>query len=179
MHFSHFGGCEILPKHSSCRSNIKMDKSHVTSSNRGYLRHHCRAKEWTFVENNFLLKFNLKWIYEWKLCEKIQLRSWSKLPSKLLSCTGFLYIKLAVSLCSFSPFSFPFNFQTAEALVLKFGTLPLICVFSNTFSAIMISFFVQQLFTVLYQNGPKLKCGRVFKYNVISKANVKNPEHSF
>ena len=34
-----------------------------------------------------------------------------------------LYIKPAVSLCSFSEFSFPFNLQKANALVLKFGTL--------------------------------------------------------
>ena len=34
---------------------------------------------------------NLKQICGWKLCEKIQLRSWSKMPSKLLSGIGFLY----------------------------------------------------------------------------------------
>ena len=34
----------------------------------------------------------------------------------LVLCTK-LYIKLAVSLCSFSHFSFPFNFRTADALV--------------------------------------------------------------
>ena len=42
----------------------------------------------------------------------------------LAFCTK-LYIKLAFFLCSFSQFSFPFNFRTAEALVLKFGPLPL------------------------------------------------------
>ena len=52
----------------------------------------------------------------------------------LVFCTK-LYIKLAVALCSFSQFSFPFNFPTANALVLKFGTLPLSCLFSNTLLA--------------------------------------------
>ena len=48
------------------------------------------------------------------------------MPSKLHGCIGFctkLYIKLAISLCSFSQFSFPFNFQTANALFLKFGAM--------------------------------------------------------
>ena len=51
----------------------------------------------------------------------------------LVFCTK-LYIKLAVSLCSFSQFSFPFNFRTANALVLKFATLPLSGLFSNNSS---------------------------------------------
>ena len=58
----------------------------------------------------------------------------------LVFCTK-LYIKLAVSRCSFSQFSFPFNFQMANALVLKFGTLPLRCLFSNTLLAIFDIFF--------------------------------------
>ena len=45
----------------------------------------------------------------------------------LVFCTK-LYINPAVSLCSFSQFSFHFNFRTANALVLKFGTLPLCCI---------------------------------------------------
>ena len=58
----------------------------------------------------------------------------------LVFCTK-LYIKLAVSLCSFSQFSFPFNFQTADALVLKFGKLPFRCLFSNTLLAMFDIFF--------------------------------------
>ena len=58
------------------------------------------------------------------------------MPTKLLACLGFLYKvvhKLALSLCSFSQFSFPFGFWTANALVLKFGTLPLSCLFLQSF----------------------------------------------
>ena len=58
----------------------------------------------------------------------------------MVFCTK-LCIKLAVSLCSFSQFSFPFNFETANALVLKFSTLPLRCLFSNTLLAIFDIFF--------------------------------------
>ena len=69
-----------------------------------------------------------------------------KMPSKLPGCIGFLYkvvhIKLAVSLCSFSHFSFPFNFRTAYALVFKFGTLPLSGLFSNTLLAIFWYFIL-------------------------------------
>ena len=68
----------------------------------------------------------------------------------LAFCTK-LYIKLAFSLCSFSQFSFPSNFRTAEALELKFGPLSLYHFFSNTCLRFLISFFVQELFTVLYQ----------------------------
>ena len=53
----------------------------------------------------------------------------------LVFCTK-LYIKLAVSLCSFWQFSFPFNVRTANALLLKFGKLPLRGVFYNTLLAI-------------------------------------------
>ena len=91
-----------------------------------------------------------------------------------------LYIKLAVSLGSFSQFSFPFNFRTANALVLKFGTLPLSCRFSNTLLAICDIFFRSKIIhRFAPKNGPKLTCGRVFPHNFISKANLKNPEQHF
>ena len=97
----------------------------------------------------------------------------------LVFCTK-LYIKLAVSLCSFSQFAFPFNFRTANALVLKLGTLPLSCLFSNTLLAIFDILFCS---TVIYRfvpkNGQKLTCGRVFQHNFISKANLKNPSARF
>ena len=67
-------------------------------------------------------------------CE-VGLKSHQSCLVALPFCTK-LYIKLATSLCSFSQFSFPFNFQTAEALVLKFGPLPLYHIFSNTLLAI-------------------------------------------
>ena len=57
------------------------------------------------------------------------------MPSKLLGCTK-LHIKLAVSLCSFSHVSFPFNFRTANAFAWKFGTLSLCCLFCNAMLAI-------------------------------------------
>ena len=75
---------------------------------------------------------------------KIQRQSWNNCHQScliaLVVCPK-LYIKLAVSLCSFSQFSFPFNFWMANALVLKFGTLPLRCLFSNTLLAIFDSIF--------------------------------------
>ena len=82
------------------------------------------------------LKFLLNRIFWWKPCEKIQRRSWYKMPSKLLGCIGFLY-KVVHKTGRFSvfisTFSFPFNFPTGNALVLEFGTLPLSGLFSNTF----------------------------------------------
>ena len=80
----------------------------------------------------------------------------------LAFCTK-LYIKLAFSLCSFSQFSFPFNFQTVEALVLKFGPLPLYHFFSNTLLAIVDTFFRSRVIhRFVPKNGPNLTCGRVF-----------------
>ena len=97
----------------------------------------------------------------------------------LVFCTK-LYIKLAVSLCSFSHFSFPFNFQTTNALVSKFGTLPLRCLFSNILLAIFDIFFRSNVsHRFVSKNGPKMTCGRVFQHNFISKANLKNPEQGF
>ena len=82
----------------------------------------------------------------------------------LVFCTK-LYIKLAVSLGSFSQFSFPFNFRTANALVLKFGTLPLSCRFSNTLLAIFdILFRSRVIHRFVPKNGPKLTCRRVFQH---------------
>ena len=97
----------------------------------------------------------------------------------LVFCTK-LYIKLAVSLCSFSQFSFPFNFQTANALVLKFGKIPLRCLFSNTLLAIFDIFFGSKVIhRFVPKNGPKMTCERVFQHNFISNANLKNPEQGF
>ena len=97
----------------------------------------------------------------------------------LVFCTK-LYIKLAVSLCSFSQFCFPFNFRTASALVLKFGTLPLSGLFYNTLLANFdILFRSKVIHRFVPKNGPKLTCGRVLQHNFISKANLKNPEQGF
>ena len=91
----------------------------------------------------------------------------------LVFCTK-LYIKLAVSLCSFSQFSFPFNFRTANALVLKFGTPPLSGPFSNSLLAIFDIFFRSRvIYRFVLKNGPKLTCGRVFQHTFISKENLK------
>ena len=68
-----------------------------------------------------------------------------------------------VNLCSFSQFSFPFNFQMANALVLKFGTIPFRCLFSNTLLAIFDIFFRSKVIhRFVPKNGPKMTCGRVF-----------------
>ena len=96
-------------------------------------------------------------------------------------CTK-LYIKLAVSLYSVSQFSFPFNFRTANSLVLKFGTLSLSGLFSNTLLAIFDIFFRSiVIHRFVPKNGPKLTCGRYFQHtsNFISKVNLKNPEQGF
>ena len=60
-----------------------------------------------------------------------------KLLVALVFCTK-LYIKLAVSLCSFSQFCFPFNFRTDNALDLKFGTLPLSGLFYKMFCLLLL-----------------------------------------
>ena len=118
-----------------------------------------------------------------KPCEKVQLRSWCKMPSKLLGVLIFctkLYIKQTVSLCSFSQFSFPFNFPTANAVVLKFCTLPLRYRFSKSLLAIFdILFPSRVIHRFLPKNWPKLTCGRVFQHNFISKANLKSRQRCF
>ena len=86
----------------------------------------------------------------------------------------------SMSLCSFSQFSFPFNFQTANSLVLKFGLLPLRCLVANTVLAIFDIYFRSKvILRFVPKNGPKMTCGRVFRHNFISKANLKNPEQAF
>ena len=66
-----------------------------------------------------------------KFSGEVSIKCHQSCSAALVFCTK-LYIKRAVSLCSFSQFSFPFNFRTANALVLKFGPLPLSGLFSNT-----------------------------------------------
>ena len=114
-----------------------------------------------------------------KFSGKVGIKCHQSCTVALVFCTK-LYIKLAVSLCSFSQFSFPFNFQTANALVLKFGTLPLRCLFSNTLLAIFDFFFRSKVIhRFVPKIGPKMTCGRVFQHNFISKANLKSPEQGF
>ena len=102
------------------------------------------------------------------------------MPSKLHGCIGFLY-KAVHKTGRFSVFfftiSFPFNFQMANALVLKFGTLPLLCLFSKNLLAIFDIFFRSKVIhRFVPKNGPKMTCGRVFQRNFISKANLKTPQ---
>ena len=67
-----------------------------------------------------------------------------------------------------------------NALVLKCGTLPLRCLFSNTLLAIFDIFFRSKVIhRFVPKNRPKMTCGRVFQHNFISKANFKNPEQGF
>ena len=97
----------------------------------------------------------------------------------LVFCTK-LSIKLAVSLCSFSHFSFPFNFRTANALVLKFGILLLSCLFSNTLLAIFdILFRSRVIHRFVPKNGPKWHAGVFFNITLFQKANLKNREQGF
>ena len=53
----------------------------------------------------------------------------------------------------FKEFSFPSNFRTGNALVLKIGTLPLGCLFSNTLLAIFDILFRSR---VIYRFVPKM-----------------------
>ena len=65
-------------------------------------------------------------------------------------------------------------------MVLKFGALPLRCLFSNTLLAIFDKFFPSKVIhRFVPKNGPKMTCGRVFQRNFISKANLKIPEQGF
>ena len=134
----------------------------------------------TKITFGFFLKFLLKRIFWWKPCEKfsgeVGIKCHQSCTVALVFCTK-LYIKLAVSLCSFSQFSFPFNFQTANGLVLKIGKLPLRCLFSDTLFTIFDIFFHSKVIhRFVAKNGPKMTWGRVFQHNFISKANLKNPE---
>ena len=114
---------------------------------------------------------------------KIQFKVGIKCHQSCLVALGFcvnLYTKLAVSLCSFSQFSFPFNFRTAKGLALKFGTLPVNQLFSNTFLAILISIFRSRVIhRFVPKNGPNLTCGRVLLHNFISKGNLKIQSKGF
>ena len=85
---------------------------HTKNKQKQQLRHHYRARNWTFDENHFwsLSKFPLQRIFWWKPCEKLQWRSWYKIPSKLLGCIGFLY-KVVHKTGRFSLFIFTFYFS--------------------------------------------------------------------
>ena len=100
----------------------------------------------------------------------------------LVFCTK-LYIKnikLAVSLCSFSQFSFPFNFRTANVLVLKFGTLPLRCLFSNILLAIFDIFFRSKVIHhFVPKNVPKMTCGACFSTYLHFKSEFKKSRARF
>ena len=133
------------------------------------LRHHYRARNWTFDENSFLVSSENS-IWNGSMGENRQKEFHCEVGLKchqncfvpLAFCTK-LYIKLAFSLCSFSQFSFPFNFRTAEVLVLKFGQIPLCHLFSNTLLAIFDIFFRSRVIhRFVPKNGPNLSCGRVF-----------------
>ena len=150
------------------------------------LRHHYRARNRTSDENHFLASSYSSFSNGSsgenrvkKISGEVGIKCHQSCTVALVFCTK-LYIKLAVSLCSLSQFSFPFNFQTANVLVLKFGILPLRCLFSNILLAIFDIFFRSKVIhRFVPKNGPKMTCGRVFQQNFISKANLKNPEQGF
>ena len=78
------------------------------------------------------------------------------MPSKLLISIGFLYKvvhKIGFFSVFVSQFSFPFNFRTAEALVLKFGLLALYYLLSNMLLAIFDIFFRSR---VIHRFVPKM-----------------------
>ena len=137
-------------------------------------KHPCFSLLWLKARKSLIglfLKFLLKRTFWWKPCGKFSVEVGIKCHQSctvaLVLCTR-LYIKLAVFLCSFSQFPFPFNFQTANALVLKFGTFPLCCLFSNKLLAIFDIFFRSKVIHRLIhvpKNGPKMTCGRVFQHN--------------
>ena len=86
----------------------------------------------------------------------------------------------AIFLCSFSQLPFPFNFQTANALVLKFGTLPLSGLLSNTLLALFDIYFLSRVIHCFVPKiWPKLTCRRVFQHKFISQANLKKSRARF
>ena len=87
-----------------------------------------------------------------KCSGKVDVKCYQSCLIALVFCTK-LYIKLAVSLCSFSQFSFPFHFRTANAYDLKIGTLPLGCLFSNTLLAIFDILFRSR---IIHRFAPKM-----------------------
>ena len=99
----------------------------------------------------------------------------------LVFCTKlYTCIKLAVSLCSFSQFSFPFNFRTANALVLKFCTLLLSCLFSNTLLAIFDIFFSFKNYSPFCtEKWAKIDMRERFQHNFISKSRARFLVHRF
>ena len=144
------------------------------------------ARNWTFDENHFWsflkvsFKTNLLVKTVWKkFSGEVGIKRHHSCLVALVFCTE-LYIKLAVSLCSFSQFSFPFNFWTANALVLKFGTLPFSGLFSNILIALFdILFCWRVIHRFVPKKWPRLTWGHVFQHNLNSKANLKNPEQHF
>ena len=150
------------------------------------LRHHSRARNWTFDENHFFgffLKFLLKRIFWWKPCEKIQWRSWHKMPSKLLGCIGFLY-KVVHNTGRFSVFIFPnffpFYLSNGQCLGLE--------IWHTSSQWSFLQYLVSDFWYIMpfksfspfcAKNGPKLTCGHVFQDNFLSEANLKNPEQGF
>ena len=88
-----------------------------------------------------------------KVCGEVGIKCRQSCTVALVFCTK-LYKKLPVSPCSFSQFSFPFNFGTANALVvLQRGTLTLSCLFSNTLLAIFDIFFRSR---IIHRFVPKM-----------------------
>ena len=80
------------------------------------LRHHYRARNWTFDENHFVVSSSSSF---WnassgenrvkKFSGEVGIKCHQSCLVALAFCTKLL-IKLAISLCSFWQFSFPFNF---------------------------------------------------------------------
>ena len=152
---------------------------------RSILRHHYRARNWTFDEDSILVSSESSiWIgsmgenRQKEIRCEVGLKCHQSCSVALAFCTK-LYIKLAFSLYSFSQFSFPFNFRTAEALVFKFRPLPLYHLFSNTLLAIFDFFFCWRVIhRFVPKNGPNLTCGRFLTLHCL-KANLKNKEQGF
>ena len=145
-----------------------------------------RARNSTFDENSFLVSSSspisdgfsgenrMK-----KVSREVGIKCHRSCSVALVFCTK-LYRKLAFSMCSFSQFSFPFNFWTANAKALKFGTLPLDCLFSNTLLPIFDIFFRSGVIHgFVPKNCQNFTCRRVLNHNFISKASLKNPEQHF
>ena len=114
-----------------------------------------------------------------KFSGKVGIKGHQSCLVALVFCTK-LYRKLAVSLCSFSQFSFPFNFRMANALVLKFGTLPLSGLFSKTSLAIFDIWFLSRVIhRFVPKNGPKIDMRACFSTKLYFKSEFKNPEQGF
>ena len=149
------------------------------------LRHHYRARNWTFEENSFLVSSESS-IRNGSMGESRQkeirwevgLKCHQSCLVALAFCTK-LYIKLAFSLCSFSQKFFLLTFERLKPGLEIWSTFSLSSFLQYLVSDFWYLFSFKSYSPFCTKNGPNLTCRRVFQHNFILKANLKNPEQGF